>query len=170
MAFVRWRGTCAELLSTVYENGRSRQILLANLWHDHAADYVREQVAREHPQIHVDWLAVERTLARGPKTKPVPEPPLTLLQAENLLRTIAQELRGDALEPWEANHLNRAADTLTSLRSHPRLATLCECYDKAPSAEPSQRSDLSSDDTAPPKGTARGDAKGPLRAHGSVIR
>ena len=145
MAFVRWRGNCAELLTTVYENGKSRQILLANLPQDYASDWVREQVAREHPDIRVDWLDVERALARGPKAKPTPEPPLTLLQAENLLRVIAQELRGDGLEPWQANRLNHAADILSSLHSDPRLAALCR--DNPLNGEPPRNATLSSDDT-----------------------
>ena len=156
MAFVRWRGNCAELLTTVYENGKSRQILLANLWTDHASDQIREQVARQHPEIHVDWLAVERTLARGPKAKPTPEPPLTILQAENLLRTIAQELRADGLMPWASNRLNSAADALTSMRSDPRLAAVCRLAEQPTPRDPSQRTDLSSDDGLPPQRTPAG--------------
>ena len=156
MAFVRWRGNCAELLTTVYENGKSRQILLANLPQDYASDWVREQVAKEHPDIRVDWLAVERALAHGPKAKPTPEPPLTLLQAENLLRTIVQELRGDGLEPWQANLLNQAADILSSLHSDPRLAALHRV--NPVNLEPSRNATLSSDDSArppPPRGAGR---------------
>ena len=156
MAFVRWRGNCAELLTTVYVNGKSRQILLANLWTDHATDQIRGQVARQHPEIHVDWLAVERTLARGPKAKPAPEPPLTILQAENLLRTIAQELRADGLMPWQANRLNSAADVLTSLRSDPCLAVVCRLADQPTPRDPSQRTDLSSDDGLLPQRTPAG--------------
>lgn len=156
MAFVRWRGNCAELLATVYDNGKSRQILLANLWTDHASDQIREQVARQHPEIRVDWLAVERTLAHGPKAKPAPEPPLTILQAENLLRTIAQELRPDGLLPWEAKSLNNAADVLTSLRSDPRLAAVCQLAAQPTPADPSQRTDLSSDDGLLPQRTPAG--------------
>jgi hypothetical protein len=155
MAFVRWRGNCAELLTTVYENGKSRQLLLANLWTDHASDQIREQVARQHPNIRVDWLAVERTLARGPKAKPAPEPSLTILQAENLLRTIAQELRTDGLMPWASDRLNSAADALTAMRSDPRLAAVCRLAEQPTPRDPSQRTDLSSDDDArppPPEG------------------
>ena len=159
MAFVRWRGNSAELLATVYENGKSRQILLVNLPLDHASDMIREQVAKEHPQIHVDWLAVERALARGPKTKPAPEPPLTILQAENLLRTIAQAFRDSGLMPWVEQRLSAAADVLTSLRTDPQLAAVCQRYDVNPSENPSQPSNLSSDDSArppPPEGGPAG--------------
>jgi hypothetical protein len=161
MAFVRWRGNCAELLTTVYENGKSRQILLANLWTDHADDQIREQVARQHPQIRVDWLAVERTLARGPKTEPAPDLPLTILQAENLLRTLAQELRADGLMPWAPNRLNSAADVLTSLRSDPRLAAVCRLAEQPTPRDPSQRTDLSSDVSARPPPPGGGPAAAP---------
>ncbi|MDA8385776.1 MAG: hypothetical protein M0Z88_05895 [Actinomycetota bacterium] len=150
MAFVRWRGNCAELLTTVYENGKSRQVFLANFQQNYASDQVRDHVAKEHPAIRVDWLAVERALARGPKTKPSPEPPLALLQAENLLRTIAQELKGDIF-PYQARDLNGAADTLSQLSEDPRLVAICQRLTQTPSADPSQRTNLSSDDVPTPR-------------------
>ena len=163
MAFVRWRGNCAELLTTVYEDGRSRQLLLANLPQNCAGDLVHDQVAKEYPAIRVDWLAVERALARGPKTKPTPEPPLALLQAENLLRTIAQELKDD-LFPYQARNLHSAADTLSELRNDPRLAAICQrCMQT-----PSQRTNLSSDDLPTPRGD--GTPGRALHEHKRVIR
>ena len=164
MAFVRWRGNCAELLTTVYENGKSRQILLANLRTDHAPAHIRAQVAQEHPEIHIDWQAVERTLARGPKAKPASEPPLTIMQAENLLRTIAQELRPFGLLPWEAERLNSAADVLTSLRPDPHIAAICQLAEQPTPKASSQRTDLSSDDSArppPPGGRGRQHPRAP---------
>lgn len=159
MAFVRWRGNCAQLLATIYQNGKSQQILLANLQQNYASADVREKVAREHPGIHVDWLAVERALARGPKTRPAAEPPMTILQAENLLRTIAQEFK-DVLFPRQALDLRGAADTLSSLRDDPRLLALYRrCATNAPShqtsAETLNNAEVSSDDSArppPPEG------------------
>ncbi len=148
MAFVRWRGNCAELLTTIYQNGKSRQILLAQLPQDYASDLVRARVAQEHPGIRVDWLAVERALAQGPETKPAPEPPLTILQAENLLRTIAQECKDD-LTPRQALDLHGAACVLTELRADPRLAAICWRCAQSPSAGSTQRTNLSSDDTCP---------------------
>ena len=153
MAFVRWRGNCAELLTTVYENGKSRQILLANIPQDYAAGWVREQVATNHPNVRVDWLAVERVLSRGPKANPHPEPPLPLLQTEDLLRTIAQRFLGDGIDAWEAKRLNDAADILSSLHTDPRLASLCP--DNPRKDDPSEDATMSSDDSArppPPRG------------------
>ena len=66
MAFVRWRGNCAELLATVYENGRSRQILLANLpvqWSDGLLFYA-ELALRLRPNGERRRPAPYRTPAR----------------------------------------------------------------------------------------------------------
>ena len=164
MAFVRWRGNCAELLATVYENGKSRQIFLANFQQNYASDQVRDQVATEHPAIHVDWLAVERALARGPKTKPSSEPPLTLLQTENLLRTIAHELKGD-LFPYQTRDLNGAADTLSQLRDDPRIVAICQRVTQPPSADSYLRTNLSSNDLP----AARGDGPSQGRSKNTKV-
>jgi hypothetical protein len=44
MAFVRWRGCSAQLLATVYENGRSKQIVLARLPEFYASDLTKMRV------------------------------------------------------------------------------------------------------------------------------
>lgn len=123
MAFVRWRGNCAELLTTVYENGRNRQILLANLSAPYASVGLRQQVAREHPGVYVDWPKVERALARGPKSVPIPEPAMTIVQAECLLRDLAQQLTPNDRMTREAAILMDAADILFGLRSDHRFVT-----------------------------------------------
>ena len=67
MAFVRWRGNSAQLLATVYDQGRSRQILLANLHGAYATTAsVRKTVAEQFPEVVIDWHAVDRALATGP--------------------------------------------------------------------------------------------------------
>ena len=71
MAFVRWRGNSAQLLATVYDQGRSRQILLANLHGAYATTpSVRKAVAEQFPDVVVDWHAVDQALAIGPSTAP----------------------------------------------------------------------------------------------------
>ena len=71
MAFVRWRGNCAQLLATVTDQGRPRHLLLANL---HGAyrttPSVWQQVAQRFPTVVVDWAAIDRALAQGPATAP----------------------------------------------------------------------------------------------------
>ncbi len=66
MAFVRWRGCSAQLLTTVYENGRSKQIVLAKLPEFYASDLTKMRVAEKFPHIKVDWAAIDRALAQGP--------------------------------------------------------------------------------------------------------
>ncbi len=75
MAFVRWRGNCAQLLTTVYDQGRSRQILLANLRSGFCTSpTLWAAVADQFPTIRVDWAAVDRALALGPPSAPPPTP------------------------------------------------------------------------------------------------
>lgn len=132
MAFVRWRGNCAELLASVWDQGHSHQILLANLSAPYASLGVRQQVAREHPGIRVDWLAVEYALARGPKFAKIPDP----VEAEPVLRDLAQRLAPNHGMTQEALLVLDAGDVLNGLRSNPRFP------DVAQSAE------LSAGDTA----------------------
>ncbi len=138
MAFVRWRKNCAELLATVYENGKSRQILLANLPDPYTRLETRLQVAAEHPELHIDWLAVERELAKGPKTAQRSDPPMTMLQAEVLLRDLAQQLASDPLMHSEVTQLDNAAVLLFIMRTDSRFSDL------------SQRANVTSDDGARP--------------------
>ena len=133
MAFVRWRGNCAELLASVWDQGRSRQILLANLSAPYASLGVRQQVAREHPDIHVDWLAVECALARGPQFATIPDPAMTILEAESVLRGLAQRLAPNHGMTREALLLLDAADVLNGLRSNPRFPDLAQSAELSPS-------------------------------------
>ena len=65
MAFVRWRGRTAELLATVYAQGRSRQVRLACLG-GHAVDPdTRADVQARFPGIRVDWEAIDLAIASG---------------------------------------------------------------------------------------------------------
>ena len=65
MAFVRWRGNCAELLATVYDQGRSRRLRLAHLVEMRVTPELRAEVAARFPGVRVDWDAVDVALARG---------------------------------------------------------------------------------------------------------
>jgi len=67
VAFVRWRGNSAELLTTIYDQGRSRQVRLACLGCAYTVDpLVRTTVAERFPAARVDWDAVEQALTEGP--------------------------------------------------------------------------------------------------------
>ncbi len=117
MAFVRWRGNSASLLATVYEQGRSRQVLLAALGGGYAVPaHVREEVSARFPDLFVDWEKVNEVIARGPQGAP----PLSSLQLSYL--EVEQQLREWANQPItpfsdEKRQLLHAAQVLTSCRA-----------------------------------------------------
>ena len=112
MAFVRWRGQCAQLLATVYDHGRSRQILLANLQGAYAiAPSLQQEITTRFPTLSIDWTAVNRTLALGPPGTPPPTPrQRTWLEVAEALRTWADQ---HAVFPSERQDLLAAATVLT---------------------------------------------------------
>ena len=75
MAFVRWRGHSAQLLTTVYERGRSRQVLLGRLPEAGGVPlHRRAAIAARWPDLRIDWAAVDRALAAGPPDAPALPP------------------------------------------------------------------------------------------------
>ena len=119
MAFVRWRGRCCELIATVYENGRSKKITLANLQAFYVPEWIKKKVAVNFPGIKVDWLAVERALAQGPPailTKSTPPEHLDMATVEHYLRKWADDIsKKNRIK--KANDLRTAADVLTEMRA-----------------------------------------------------
>lgn len=117
MAFVRWRGNCAQLLATITDQGRPRHLLLANLhgayrttpslWH---------QVAQCFPTIVVDWAAIDRALAQGPATAPAPTPQ-QLEWAETAHRLLEWATNPPYRDPVEHAVLTNAAAILTDWQS-----------------------------------------------------
>lgn len=117
MAFVRWRGNCAQLLTTIYEQGRSRQLRLAVLRGHYATPGERGLVERNFPQIKVDWLAIDAALAKGPPASAaaVPAEHLDWAAVEHHLRAWAERARPRWLR--DADQLDRAAEVLTWWRA-----------------------------------------------------
>lgn len=115
MAFVRWRGNSAQLLTTVYEGGRSRQILLANLHGGYGvADWIRKEVEEKHPELVIDWVAVDESMARGPAhAKPLTAQQWEYWQAEQALKKWAEEA---GILPSERATLKVAASLLSTMR------------------------------------------------------
>lgn len=116
MAFVRWRGNCAQLLATVTVDGRPRHQLLANLQGAYrTTPSLWTQVATAFPTLVVDWVAVDRARALGPPTG-VPPTPQQLTWADT-----AHSLRVWATQPGHAREeqpiLVQAADILTRWQS-----------------------------------------------------
>ena len=117
MAFVRWRGNSADLLTTVYEGGRSRQVRLAGLGGRYTVEpQIREAVGRRFPHIRIDWDAIERALTVGPPHEQaataagVPNDRLEWLELERRLRYWAA--LAEALRPQEARRFIAAAESL----------------------------------------------------------
>lgn len=116
MAFVRWRGNSAELLTTVYEQGRSRQVRLACLGGAYfVRAEVRTDVTQRFPGITVDWDAVDQALVEGPpheraRALQAPNDRLEWLQLERRLRYWAAQTV--SLRPQEADRLHAAAAVL----------------------------------------------------------
>ena len=117
MAFIRWRGNCAQLLATVYEGGRCRQLTLTTLRGHYAQPDEREHVAARFPHLQVDWQAVDAVLAKGPPVKraQVPSEHLDWAAIEHQLRELAERARPQL--PREASKLLQAAEVLTWWRA-----------------------------------------------------
>lgn len=121
MAFIRWRGNSAELLTTIYGQGRSRQVRLACLGCAYTVDpHVRTTVAERFPAIRVDWDAVEQALTEGPPQERaqtaagVPNERLEWLALERRLLYWAAMI--EQRRDWEAKRLRGAAAVLAQWR------------------------------------------------------
>lgn len=116
MAFVRWRGNCAQLLATITVDGRPRQRLLANL---HGAyrttPQLRKRIAEGFPDITVNWAAVDRSLAQGLPTATPPSPE-QLQWAEAAHQLSVWATTSDNRE--DRRVLTMAADILTRWQSY----------------------------------------------------
>jgi hypothetical protein len=115
MAFIRWRGGCAQLLTTVYAENKSKQVLLTNLTDFTVTKQMRNEVARKFPKVKVDWTQISRRLAQGPPDRmkeKTPDEHLDMAEVEIRLRMWADcaAFRDDA------SVLYRAADILTGIR------------------------------------------------------
>lgn len=116
MAFIRWRGRCAQLLATVYVDGRSKQITLTNLPDFYVPEATKHYVAEKFPDVQVDWVTVTRSLAEGPRNILKEKTPIEHLD----MAVIEQYLRKWASEAKVANHAHRlyaAAEVLTEWRA-----------------------------------------------------
>ena len=116
MAFIRWRGRCAQLLATVYVDGRSKQITLTNLPNFYVPEATRHYVAEKFPDVLVDWVTITRLLAEGPPNilkEKTPAEHLDMAEVEQYLRKWAAE----AKVANHAQHLYAAAGVLTDWRA-----------------------------------------------------
>lgn len=107
MAFLRWRGRCAQLLATVYKDGHSKQISLATFPEFHISDQIRDMVEKKHPTIPVDWNKIRRDFAKGPPdhlVEPASDEHQEMALAEIRLRKWSRDVtdRKDAGILWDA--------------------------------------------------------------------
>ena len=71
MAWIRWRGTSAHLMVTVWVEGKNRQRYLGNLGGVYSVSpAMRRAIADRYPDLPIDWAAIDRTLAQGPPGTP----------------------------------------------------------------------------------------------------
>lgn len=122
MAFIRWRGNSAELLTTVYDQGRSRQLRLVCLGGAfYVEPHIRAAVTERFPTIHIDWDAVDVALAVGPPQEQAqraaagtPNDRLEWLHMERRLHYWAALI--ESQRPREAQGLHNAATVLHQWR------------------------------------------------------
>jgi len=118
MAFVRWRGRSSQLIATVYEDGRSKKVTLANLPGFYVSEGIKQQVAEKFPHIKVDWAAVDQALAQGPPgilKENTPPEHLDWAGVEHYLRKWAACAEAEN-RLGDATSLRTAADVLTRWR------------------------------------------------------
>ena len=117
MAFIRWRGRCAQLLATVYVDGRSKQITLLSIPGFHISETEKKIVSNKFPSIDVDWIAIARSLAEGPPDilkEKTPAEHFDMAVVEDYLRKWAEE----AKIAKDSHHLVAAAAVLTEWRAN----------------------------------------------------
>ena len=94
MAYLRFRGNTTQLLATVWQDGRNKQIVLLNLRGAMSiTKNMREVVAANFPDVSVDWPEIERALIAGP---PSVNPETELLKE---IAQVAQRLYDWSLRP-----------------------------------------------------------------------
>ena len=116
LGFIRWRGRCAQLLATIYEGGRSRQVTLTKLSGFYVSEATKRDVQEKYQNIQIDWAEIARSLAKGPPDimkRKTPKKHLDMAEVENYLRLWACEIN----DKNDSNSLNLAAGVLTKWRA-----------------------------------------------------
>jgi hypothetical protein len=116
MAWIRWRGASAQLLATVWVDGKNRQRYLGSLGEVYSVTTaMRAHFEARYPTIRFDWAAIDRRLAQGPPaTPPLPDRVWDWATVEQALRDWAASPEGTAGERATLEH---AADVLREWRA-----------------------------------------------------
>lgn len=117
MAWIRWRGTTAHLMATVWIAGKNRHRYLASLGGVYSVSAgTRAAVSANYPDLHIDWAAIDRALAQGPPgTRPLPPEAWDWAAVEHQLRDWAVQ---EEVLACERRTLEEAAEILQSWRVH----------------------------------------------------
>lgn len=117
MAWIRWRGQTAHLMTTEWVQGKSRQRYLASLGGAYAVS-ASAQAALEarYPDVLFDWAAIDHALAAGPPgSHPLTPEAWTWAAVEHHLRDWA--MTGPLEDPHQRATLLAAAAVLQSWRA-----------------------------------------------------
>jgi len=116
MAWIRWRGQSAQLMATVWEDGKSRQRYVASLGGDYSVPtWRRQQISARFPTLTIDWTAIQAAVVAGPPgAVPPSDEMLDWAAVEERLRAWA--LTGPEGDSGERRALAEAARVLASWR------------------------------------------------------
>lgn len=117
MAWIRWRGSTAHLMVTDHHAGKTTQRYLGSLGGAYAASLSdRARIAERHPDVVVDWAAIDDALAAGPPgSRSLTAEEWDAARVEHQLRQWTTTLTN--LQPRERNTLTAAAAVLQLWRA-----------------------------------------------------
>ena len=123
MAWIRWRGQSAQLMATIWHDGKTRQRYLASLGGVYTVpDWVQQQITDRFPTIPIDWTAIQAALVQGPPGSPSPTAGmLSWAEVEARLRDWVRT--GPEGYPGEHEALRAAAHVLESWRAREAQAS-----------------------------------------------
>ena len=126
MAWIRWRGQSAQLMATVWHDGKNRHRYLASLGGVYTVpEWKQAQIQQRFPGIPIDWAAIQATLVQGPPSGPPPTAAM-LDWAEVEARLWEWARTGPEGYPGEHEALREAARVLESWRAREAYTTDAE--------------------------------------------
>ncbi len=117
MAWIRWRGSNAHLMTTERRPGHAVQRYLTSLGGAYSVSTAqRAAIEARYPHVSIDWAAIDEALAAGPPgTRALSAPEWDAVHIEHPLRMWAEN--GPHLFPAERAALATAARALQSWRA-----------------------------------------------------
>lgn len=117
MAWIRWRGLNAHLMTTEQRQGHSVQRYLVSLGGSYSVSASqRAAIESNYPDVVVDWAAIDEALAAGPPgARPLSAPEWDAVHIEHQLRIWAEQ--APDLLPSEREAFVRTAQALQLWRA-----------------------------------------------------